>query len=77
MVRTWIVGILVLIVDSIRMRMGMVAVEAAADFLWLYCWSLKVTPMDLIQFVVLLQVFFRMFLKSMRMERAKSVRYVR
>jgi len=32
MVRTWIVGILVLIVDSIRMRIGMVAVEAAADF---------------------------------------------
>jgi len=44
MVRTWIVGILVLIVDSIAMRMGMVTVEAAANFLWLYCWSPSVAP---------------------------------
>ena len=32
MVRSWVVGIFVLRVDSIRMRIGMVAVEAAADF---------------------------------------------
>jgi len=40
MVRTWIVGILVLIADSI----GMVTVEAAANFLCLYCWSPSVAP---------------------------------